>query len=142
MAAQNTARTQVVIAPFLPIVLLPSSWFPAPGRRSFRRVFSRPNARCCGLEWLVLFGKQQPGFAHLRDATERFRPPAAPNLATTEVQVWVENLGENDGVLSVFDATGRMMWQQRFGSETLTSGAASRRESTWTTAGKRACTWW
>ena len=49
----------------------------------------------------------------------------APNPATTEVQILVEGVGESGGELTVLDAQGRTVWQQRFGSrfgsETLTS---------------------
>ena len=36
----------------------------------------------------------------------------SPNPATTEVQVWIENLGEKSGELTVIDAQGRRVWQQ------------------------------
>jgi hypothetical protein len=40
----------------------------------------------------------------------------APNPATTDVLVTVDGLDENGGILTVFDATGRMVWQQKITS--------------------------
>jgi hypothetical protein len=40
----------------------------------------------------------------------------APNPATTDVLVIVDGLDENGGILTVFDATGRMVWQQKITS--------------------------
>ena len=37
----------------------------------------------------------------------------APNPATTEVQVSIEGLGEKGGDLTLFDAQGRVVWQQQ-----------------------------
>jgi hypothetical protein len=36
----------------------------------------------------------------------------APNPATTEVQISLEGLPESGGQLTVFDAQGRVVWQQ------------------------------
>jgi len=36
----------------------------------------------------------------------------SPNPATTEVRVLIDHLGKRSGLLSVFDAQGRLMWQQ------------------------------
>jgi hypothetical protein len=36
----------------------------------------------------------------------------APNPATTEVQITIEGLSESGGQLTVFDAQGRVVWQQ------------------------------
>ena len=36
----------------------------------------------------------------------------APNPATTQVQVGIENLGDRGGELAMYDAQGRMVWQQ------------------------------
>jgi len=35
----------------------------------------------------------------------------SPNPATTQVQIWTENLGETDGELTILDAQGRLVWQ-------------------------------
>ncbi|MFN0033790.1 MAG: T9SS type A sorting domain-containing protein, partial [Saprospiraceae bacterium] len=35
-----------------------------------------------------------------------------PNPATTQVEIWTENLGEKGGELTVFDAQGRVVWQR------------------------------
>jgi len=35
----------------------------------------------------------------------------SPNPAVSEVQIWIENLGDAGGQLTVFDARGRMVWQ-------------------------------
>jgi surface protein len=44
----------------------------------------------------------------------------SPNPAATEVQVFVENLGETGGELTVHDAQGRLMWRRHIGAEALT----------------------
>jgi len=41
----------------------------------------------------------------------------APNPATTEVRVLIDHLGKRSGLLSVFDAQGRLMWQQAIEGE-------------------------
>lgn len=47
----------------------------------------------------------------------------APNPVVNEVQISVGNLSETGGMLSVFDAQGRMMWLQRIEPETVTNAA-------------------
>jgi len=45
----------------------------------------------------------------------------SPNPASERVTVFAENMGEAGGEMTVWDAQGRLVWQQRVGSETLTS---------------------
>ena len=37
----------------------------------------------------------------------------SPNPASTQVTITLENLDESGGYLSVFDAQGRVVWQQK-----------------------------
>jgi len=45
----------------------------------------------------------------------------SPNPASERVTIFAENMGEAGGEMTVWDAQGRLVWQQRVGSETLTS---------------------
>ena len=55
-----------------------------------------------------------------------------PNPASADLQVRIENLGETGGDLTVYDAQGRVVWQQRFGLERQRFGSETLTNSTLT----------